>query len=105
MINNFIDEEDTLDEEENVMTKQNTHTMKERTVKDLVIENGQVPFPRNFAEDGNALSLVTKTQTALKRGGWASKARDEFARLALNHDYNNVINSCLSCFRNREDDE
>ena len=105
MINNFRDEEDTLDEEENVMTKQNTHTMKDLSLKDLVIQHGKVPYPSNFAEDGNALSLVTKTQTALRRGGWPSKARDEFARIALSHDYDNVISSCLSCFGNREDDE
>jgi hypothetical protein len=78
------------------------------TVKDvsaLVKEHGQVPFPKNFGADGNAIALVSVTRQALKRAKWPSDAVAEFQRLALQNEYNNVINCCLSCFSVETEDE
>lgn len=79
--------------------------MSKKEIKELVDKNGQVPFPRNFGNDGNALALVSVTRQALKRGGWPSDDLAEFQRLALSQDYDNVINACLTCFSVETEDE
>ena len=65
---------------------------------DLVKKNGYVPFPKDFAKDGNALALVSTTTTALKKAGWPKEDVARFKEIALEGDYHRVINCCLTTF-------
>ncbi|MEC8307232.1 MAG: hypothetical protein VXZ72_05250 [Chlamydiota bacterium] len=69
------------------------------SIRALIDKYGQVPFPEQFGQEGNAIALVSITRNALKRAGWPSDALAEFQRLALQSEYGEVINHCLSCFR------
>jgi len=74
-------------------------TVQTDTILDLANKNGRVSFPLNFAQDGNALSLVASAKNSLKKGGWSKEDIKTFCDLALSGDYNNVINSCLTVFK------
>ena len=87
-------------EEKKTMTEVNT-----TLIRALADKYGQVPFPKQFGQDGNAIALVSVTRNALKRAGWPSDALAEFQRLALQNEYNEVINCCLTCFSHETDND
>jgi hypothetical protein len=67
-------------------------------VRALVRQHVKVPFPPDFGADGNALSLISVTQQALRRAKWPEASVSEFRDLTLECCYEDVITCCLTCF-------
>ena len=49
--------------------------------------------------DGNAISIIGKVSSALKKGGIERSVVNEFADEAMSGDYNNVIQTCMKWVR------
>jgi hypothetical protein len=68
------------------------------SIKILVDKYGKVPTPTEFGGEGNALSLVSVTTSHLRKGGWPADALKKFRVIALSGDYDNVVQTCTTCF-------
>jgi hypothetical protein len=67
-------------------------------IENLVDKHGKVPTPTEFGRDGNALSLVSVTASHLRKGSWPADAINQFRDIALSGDYDNVVQTCTTCF-------
>ena len=59
-------------------------------------------------EDGNAMSIIGRCRTAMRRAGLSRELQTEFSDEATSGDYNNVLATCMKwfdCDGEDEDDE
>ena len=56
------------------------------------------PILKLIGTDGNAYAVLGKASTVARRAGWPPEQINEFLRVAMAGDYNDLLATCMKYF-------